>query len=83
MNPLLQMQLPSGLAPGTKLRHYKGGVYEVVGACVIESTLETGVLYRPLQGDAQSLTWMRPAFAFFEKIQTDQGEQARFVVIAS
>jgi hypothetical protein len=64
------------------LRHHKGGLYEVLGACVIEATLETGVLYRPVQGDARDLTWMRPASAFFETVQTAQGEQPRFAIIA-
>ena len=37
--------------PGTQLRHYKGGLYNVVGTCLIEATLKPGVLYKPQQGD--------------------------------
>ena len=76
------IQIPPGLTQGTRLRHHKGGLYEVLGACVIEANLETGILYRPLHGDGQSLTWMRPASAFFETVQTDQGDRPRFVVVA-
>lgn len=81
MNPSLQIDLPPSLQPGTRLRHYKGGLYEVTGACIIEATLETGVLYRPLQGDATGLTWMRPASAFFERVPHEQGMVQRFTPI--
>ena len=74
MNPSPRLEVPAALQPGTRLRHYKGGLYEVTGACIIEATLETGILYRPLQGDAGRLLWMRPASAFFEMVQTPQGE---------
>ena len=49
------------LKPGTHLRHCKGGLYVVVGTCLIEATLKTGVLYQPLQGEMQHVTWMRPS----------------------
>ena len=78
MNPSPRMEVPAALQPGTRLRHYKGGLYEVTGACIIEATLETGILYRPLQGNAVRLLWMRPASAFFEMVQTPQGEVPRF-----
>ena len=35
---------------GTHLRHYKGGLYIVVGTCLIEATLKPGILYQPQQG---------------------------------
>lgn len=72
------LHLPPHLQTGCRLRHYKGGVYEVVGACVIEATGETGILYRPLQGDATDLLWMRPASAFDDLVATPQGEVRRF-----
>jgi hypothetical protein len=37
--------------PGTRLRHYKGGLYVVVGSCLIQATLKHGILYQPQQGD--------------------------------
>lgn len=73
-----RIQVPPHLRPGTLLRHYKGGRYAVVGACLVESTLETGILYRPLQGDSQDLLWMRPAAAFDEWVDTPEGPVRRF-----
>ncbi len=81
MNPPLLMDLPLSLQPGARLRHYKGGLYEVTGACIIEATLETGILYRPLQGNATGLTWMRPAAAFFERVPHEQGMVQRFTPV--
>ena len=78
MNLSPRMEVPAALQPGTRLRHYKGGLYEVTGACIIEATLETGILYRPLQGNASHLLWMRPADAFFQHVTTEQGEVQRF-----
>jgi len=40
----------SAIQPGVTLRHYKGGLYRVVGVCRIEATLKTGVLYQACQG---------------------------------
>lgn len=72
------IHVPPHLQPGRRLRHYKGGLYEVTGACLIEATLETGILYRPLQGDGAALTWIRPAAAFDEMVDTAQGPVRRF-----
>ncbi|GEM_PF-1391125 len=65
-------------APGTQLRHYKGGLYTVVGTCLIEATLQPGVLYRPLQGDKQDVIWMRPLAEFSDMVPTANGPVARF-----
>lgn len=70
----------SALPPGTLLRHYKGGLYRVTGACRIEATLETGVLYEPLQGDDR-VTWMRPLSQFSDEVDTPAGRQRRFTVV--
>ncbi len=67
--------------PGTHLRHYKGGLYVVVGTCLIESTLKPGVLYQPLQGDMQHVTWMRPISEFQQPVITAEGAVPRFVII--
>jgi hypothetical protein len=63
------------------LRHYKGGLYTVVGACLIEATLKPGVLYRPQQGDSQDLVWMRPLAEFHDMVTTENGTVQRFVVV--
>jgi hypothetical protein len=65
---------------GTRLRHYKGGQYVVVGTCLIEATLTTGVLYKPLQGDKQDVTWMRPLSEFQDFVATGDGSVPRFVL---
>jgi len=59
----------SQLTPGAQFRHYKGGLYTVVGACLIEATLQPGVLYRPCQGDQQDVIWMRPLANFLEQLR--------------
>ena len=66
---------------GTRLRHYKGGLYEVAGYCLIEATLETGVLYRPLAEDGRpkaDLLWMRPLARFGDPVETESGTRPRF-----
>ncbi len=68
-------------APGTTLRHYKGGLYRVVGACLIEATMVPGVLYQPLQGDKQAVVWMRPLTEFTDEVQTAHGLVPRFVPV--
>jgi len=73
--PALQRPWPAG----TVLRHYKGGRYRVTGYCLVEATLETGVLYEPLQG-AEGITWMRPLAQFSQRVDTPAGEQPRFQV---
>lgn len=70
------------LTAGTKLHHYKGGLYVVVGTCLIEATLSTGVLYKPLQGDKQDVTWMRPMSEFEDMVTTVDGTVPRFVLVS-
>jgi hypothetical protein len=71
---------PDALAPGATLRHYKGGLYRVVGLCRIEATLKTGVLYQACQGDVE-VVWMRPLEQFTERVTTSEGVVARFTVV--
>lgn len=66
---------------GTRLRHYKGGRYTVVGSCLIEATLQPGVLYQPEQGDSQEVIWMRPLAEFHDLVTTAEGLVSRFVRI--
>lgn len=80
---MLEVTGNDGIEVGARLRHYKGGLYEVIGSCVIEATMGTGVLYRPLQGDRQDVMWMRPVEAFFEEVSIPEGKVARFVHIES
>jgi hypothetical protein len=73
--------IPPLLQPGAALRHYRGGRYTLVGACVIEDTLEAGILYRPCQGDSGDTVWMRPTSAFDEIVDVPDGAKRRVEVI--
>ncbi len=67
--------------PGVRLRHHKGGLYTVVGICLIEATLMPGVLYTPCQGDMQNVVWMRPLDEFNDLVSTPNGTVPRFVIL--
>ena len=83
MTDIPTIALPAHLQPGTLLRHYKGGLYRVEGSCLIEATLEAGILYRPQQGDSRHVLWMRPASAFDEQVSTDHGLVRRFTPVTT
>ena len=80
-----ELDVPAHLMPGVRLQHYKGGLYLVESACLIEATLETGILYRPEQGNATHLLAWSPApflahsrakmqkGAFFEPVSGENG----------
>ena len=57
-------------------RHYKGGLYEVVGTARHSETLEPMTVYRALYGE-QGL-WVRPAAMFGETVEINGIVQARF-----
>ncbi len=73
---------PADIRLGVTLRHYKGGVYRVVGLCRIEATLKTGVLYRACQGD-EEVVWMRPLAEFSDVVTTADGPAPRFAVVTA
>jgi hypothetical protein len=74
---------PNFFAVGNILQHYKGGLYTIVGTCLIEATLKPGVLYKPHQGDSQDIIWMRPMAEFQEQITTEKGAVQRFVLVSN
>lgn len=57
-------------------RHYKGGMYEVVGTVRHSETLEPLTLYRALYG--QMGLWVRPAAMFNETVVIEGVQQSRF-----
>ncbi|WP_198969715.1 DUF1653 domain-containing protein [Xylophilus sp. ASV27] len=61
--------------PGT-YRHYKGGLYEVLGAARHSETLEPMTLYRALYGERG--LWVRPAAMFAGEVTVDGLRQPRF-----
>jgi len=65
------IQTPPGL-----YRHYKGGLYAVLGTARHSETLEPMTLYRALYG-AQGL-WVRPAAMFDEFVEHRGHKQLRF-----
>jgi len=73
-----ELHVPTHLKPGSRLQHYKGGLYCVEGACLIEATMETGILYRPEQGSGVAVLWMRPAAQFDDLVPGPNGTVRRF-----
>ncbi len=56
---------PLVTTPPGRYRHYKGGLYEVLGTARHSETLEPMTLYRALYGEHG--LWVRPA-AMFEEV---------------
>lgn len=66
--------------PTGRYRHYKGGLYEVIGAARHSETLEPLVVYRPLYND--SGLWVRPHAMFFDTVEHDGQTVLRFEPLA-
>jgi len=62
--------------PAGRYRHFKGGLYQVLGVARHSETEEWLVLYRPLYG-AGGL-WLRPREMFLERVRASEGEVPRF-----
>ena len=71
---------PLVCTPPGRDRHYKGGLYEVLGTVRHSETLEPMTLYRALYGE-QGL-WVRPAAMFNGTVVVDGREQPRFAACA-
>lgn len=71
---------PLVCTPPGRYRHYKGGLYEVLGTVRHSETLEPMTLYRALNGE-QGL-WVRPAAMFNGTVVVDGREQPRFAACA-
>jgi hypothetical protein len=59
------------VTPPGRYRHYKGGLYEVIGTVRHSETLEPMTLYRALYG--QQGLWVRPAAMFGETVNVQHG----------
>ena len=66
--------------PPGRYRHYKGGLYDVVGTVRHSETLEPMTLYRALYG-AHGL-WVRPAAMFLETVVIEGVARPRFERVA-
>jgi hypothetical protein len=67
--------------PAGTYRHYKGGLYEVIGAATHSETEEPLVVYRALYG-AFGL-WVRPREMFLGDVQVDGRSTRRFAPVQS
>jgi hypothetical protein len=68
-----------------RYRHFKGGLYEVIGIAKHSETLEDLVVYRALYDQpeyGENSLWVRPKAMFLEKVIVDGKETARFEFIA-
>ena len=66
--------------PGT-YRHYKGGMYEVIGTARHSETLEPLVVYRALYHSDEfgdNALWVRPLSMFTETVAHEGKEMPRF-----
>ena len=63
---------------GTKLKHYKGGKYTVLGQGTYSETLDDVIIY---QNDADKKVWVRPLQMFYEEVETNEGWVSRFEVV--
>ncbi len=55
--------------PPGRYRHYKGGLYEVIGTARHSETLEPMTIYRALYGEHG--LWVRPACMFAERVDAE------------
>lgn len=68
------MEIPKG-----KYRHFKGGLYEVVGMAKHSETLEEMVVYRALYGQGE--LWVRPAAMWLEGVDREDYHGPRFIFL--
>jgi hypothetical protein len=69
------MSAASDVPPG-RYRHFKGGLYEVLGVARHSETEEEFVVYRPLSGDGG--LWIRPRAMFLETVTAGGATVPRF-----
>ena len=62
-----------------RYRHYKGGLYELVGVARHSESHEPMVVYRPLYGEGA--LWVRPFTMFFESVVHEGKSQPRFSLV--
>lgn len=66
------------LQKGTKLQHYKGGKYKVLGFATHSETLESLVIYQNIENHR---IWARPINMFSEEVYKDGEKVPRFQII--
>lgn len=66
------------IEPG-KYRHFKGGLYEVIGMARHSETEEEMVVYRALRGEGG--LWVRPAVMWNETVERNGMTYQRFTPV--
>ena len=66
-------------APIARYRHYKGGLYDLVGIARHSESHEPMVVYRPLYGEGA--LWARPFTMFFESVVHEGQSLPRFSMV--
>jgi hypothetical protein len=69
------MSAASDVPPG-RYRHFKGGLYEVLGVAKHSETEEEFVVYRPLYGACG--LWVRPRAMFLDTVTVGGAAVRRF-----
>lgn len=72
-------QVDDGLSVGAMLKHYKGGLYTIVGFAKHTETGEDLVLY--VSATESSDVWARPKSMLFEEVTVEDEVKQRFEVI--
>lgn len=67
------------LQPG-RYRHFKGGLYDVIGLARHSETADILVVYRALYGEGG--LWVRPLGMFTESVMHEGVEQPRFARVS-
>ena len=57
-------------------RHFKGGIYKLIGIAKDSETLEDRVVYQAMYGEGQ--LWVRPKDMFFGEVERDGKRMPRF-----
>lgn len=59
-------------------RHFKGGMYRVLGVAKHSESLEDMVVYEALYENELGKLWVRPLSMFFEEVEVDGQKTSRF-----
>lgn len=72
---------PTAPRPGSRHRHYKGGLYRIEALATVEATLEPAVLYRSVDPEHAARLWMRPLSVWSSPVAGPSGPVERFLAL--
>ncbi|HCG4535550.1 TPA: DUF1653 domain-containing protein [Salmonella enterica subsp. enterica serovar Typhi str. AG3] len=64
---------------GIVIKHYKGGIYNLIGTAKHSETQEEMTIYEDTKGNL----WVRPSKMFGEQVEVDGEMKSRFEVLGS